>query len=168
MVLQPQQCLNIIGLGYSAFARHYLRTHFYFLLLWVIRCFSSPRSLTTSWCDRSSTWRVAPFGNLRVKGYLLLTVAYRSLSRPSSPPRAKASSMRPYLLSDWLLKFPWVIGQLHFFWFLLLSYFFEIASILIFALLLFFFQYVNELRVENNGFEPLTPCVQGRCSSQLS
>ena len=22
--------------------------------------------------------------------------------------------------------------------------------------------------VENNGFEPLTPCVQGRCSSQLS
>ena len=24
------------------------------------------------------------------------------------------------------------------------------------------------LFVENNGFEPLTPCVQGRCSSQLS
>ena len=24
------------------------------------------------------------------------------------------------------------------------------------------------LYVENNGFEPLTPCVQGRCSSQLS
>ena len=24
------------------------------------------------------------------------------------------------------------------------------------------------LNVENNGFEPLTPCVQGRCSSQLS
>ncbi len=23
-------------------------------------------------------------------------------------------------------------------------------------------------RVENNGFEPLTLCVQGRCSSQLS
>jgi hypothetical protein len=23
-------------------------------------------------------------------------------------------------------------------------------------------------QVENNGFEPLTPCVQGRCSSQLS
>lgn len=22
--------------------------------------------------------------------------------------------------------------------------------------------------VEDNGFEPLTPCVQGRCSSQLS
>ena len=37
--------------------------------------------------------RVAPFGNLRVNGYLLLTVAYRSLSRPSSAPDAKASSL---------------------------------------------------------------------------
>ena len=26
----------------------------------------------------------------------------------------------------------------------------------------------NSGKVENNGFEPLTPCVQGRCSSQLS
>ena len=38
--------------------------------------------------------RVAPFGNLRVKGYLLLTVAYRSLSRPSSAPDAKAFPLR--------------------------------------------------------------------------
>ena len=34
--------------------------------------------------------QVSPFGNLRVNGYLLLTVAYRSLSRPSSAPDAKA------------------------------------------------------------------------------
>ena len=27
---------------------------------------------------------------------------------------------------------------------------------------------INNSSVENNGFEPLTPCVQGRCSSQLS
>ena len=26
----------------------------------------------------------------------------------------------------------------------------------------------NSFRVENNGFEPLTPCLQSRCSSQLS
>ena len=26
----------------------------------------------------------------------------------------------------------------------------------------------GEFVVENKGFEPLTPCVQGRCSSQLS
>ena len=31
------------------------------------------------------------------------------------------------------------------------------------------FQHVNDLFfVENNGFEPLTPCLQSRCSSQLS
>ena len=36
---------------------------------------------------------VSPFGNLRVDGYLLLTAAYRSLSRPSSAPSAKASSL---------------------------------------------------------------------------
>ena len=30
------------GLGYSAFARHYLRNHFCFLFLRVMRCFSSP------------------------------------------------------------------------------------------------------------------------------
>ena len=35
-------------------------------------------------------------------------------------------------------------------------------------------QYVKDLfplfqgYVENNGFEPLTPCLQSRCSSQLS
>ena len=33
----------------------------------------------------SSRW-VVPFGNPRVTGYLHLTAAYRSLSRPSSPP----------------------------------------------------------------------------------
>ena len=42
---------------------------------------------------------VAPFGNLRINGYLHLPTAYRSLSRPSSPLRAKASSVRPFLLS---------------------------------------------------------------------
>ena len=41
MVLQPQYCRNNIGLGCSAFARHYLRNHFCFLLLRLLRCFSS-------------------------------------------------------------------------------------------------------------------------------
>ena len=44
-VLQPRTCRNMNGLGSSAFARHYSRNHYYFLLLWVLRCFSSPRSL---------------------------------------------------------------------------------------------------------------------------
>ncbi len=48
--------------------------------------------------DISSRCRVAPFGNPRITAYLQLPVAYRSLSRPSSPAHAKASTMRPYLL----------------------------------------------------------------------
>ena len=37
---------------------------------------------------------VSPFGNLRITGYLLLPEAYRSLSRPSSAPDAKAFPLR--------------------------------------------------------------------------
>ncbi len=40
--------------------------------------------------DMFLTCRVPPFGNPRIKGYLLLPAAYRSLSRPSSAPGAKA------------------------------------------------------------------------------
>ena len=42
--------------------------------------------------------RVVPFGYPRINGHLHLPAAFRSLSRPSSPPRAKASAMRPFLL----------------------------------------------------------------------
>ena len=170
MVLLPRQCLNIIGLGCSAFARHYLRNHFCFLLLWVLRCFSSPRSpsLRNDW---PSTSRVAPFGNLGIKGYLHLPQAYRSLSRPSSPPRAKASTVCPCLLSLSLTLLPFIakieahVGLIY------------LQFALIYSLLNFFevVQYVKDLFlpltefiVENNGFEPLTLCVQSRCSSQLS
>src|SRR5690606_37215347 len=43
-VLQPPICRNITGLGFSAFARHYLRNHSCFLLLRLLRRFSSARS----------------------------------------------------------------------------------------------------------------------------
>ena len=39
---------------------------------------------------------VAPFGYLRIKAYLQLPVAFRSLSRPSSAPGAKAFSLRSF------------------------------------------------------------------------
>jgi hypothetical protein len=39
--------------------------------------------------------RVIPFGHLRVKACLPLTVAYRSLPRPSSPLGTKAFMIRP-------------------------------------------------------------------------
>ena len=39
---------------------------------------------------------VSPFGNLRINAHLQLPVAYRSLSRPSSAPNAKAFPLRSY------------------------------------------------------------------------
>ena len=56
--------------------------------------------------DRSSSCRVSPFRNLRVVGYLLLSVAYRSLSRLSSALSAKASTMCSLLL-DLLYFLAW-------------------------------------------------------------
>ena len=39
-------------------------------------------------------WRVAPFGHLRITGRSRLPADFRGLPRPSSPPGAKASSVR--------------------------------------------------------------------------
>ena len=39
---------------------------------------------------------VSPFGNLRIVAYLQLPEAYRSLSRPSSAPDAKAFPLRSF------------------------------------------------------------------------
>ena len=39
---------------------------------------------------------VSPFGNLRIEAHLQLPEAYRSLSRPSSAPDAKAFPLRSY------------------------------------------------------------------------
>ena len=86
-VLQPRSCRNNYGLGYSPFARHYLGNHYCFLLLRVLRCFSSPRSPILT-----DIYRVAPFGNLAINGCLRLLQAYRSLPRPSSPSSAKSST----------------------------------------------------------------------------
>ena len=40
--------------------------------------------------------RVSPFGDLRINAYLQLPEAYRSLSRPSSAPDAKAFPLRSF------------------------------------------------------------------------
>ena len=45
-----------------------------------------------------ATDRVSPFGNPGITACLQLPQAYRSLPRPSSPPCAKASTVRPYAL----------------------------------------------------------------------
>ena len=85
--LLPPASLDLRGLGSCAFARHYLRNHCCFLFLRVLRCFSSP-GLPPLRGAMPSAWRVAPFGHLRISPCLRVPAAFRSLPRPSSPPRA--------------------------------------------------------------------------------
>ena len=88
------------GLASSPFARRYLGNRCFFLFLRLLRCFSSAGSpcmaMNSPCSDQVLPGRVSPFGNLRVNGYLRLTAAYRSLSRPSSAPDAKASTLCSY------------------------------------------------------------------------
>ena len=97
-VLTPQ-CTHR-GLGSFHFARRYFGNRCFFLFLRVLRCFSSPGSPCIAMDSSCSSggllhW-VSPFRNLRVNGYLLLTAAYRSLSRLSSALSAKASTLRSF------------------------------------------------------------------------
>ena len=105
-VLNPKH-ISIFGLASSAFARHYSRNLVWFLFLRVLRCFSSPRSLRLTMYSSSDHWFfisvVSQFGDLRIEAYLQLPAAYRSLSRPSSAPDAKAFTLCSSLLE--LLSF---------------------------------------------------------------
>ena len=88
------------GLGSFPFARRYSGNRFFFLFLWVLRCFSSPGSpcmaMYSPYSGRGILCQVSPFRNRRVNGYVLLTAAFRSLSRLSSALSAKASTLRSY------------------------------------------------------------------------
>ena len=88
VVLQPQICIATYLVW--ALPRSLATTGgiiSYFLFLEVLRCFSSLRSPPNLCQDNSpSDYWVVPFGNPRIKGHLHLPQAYRSLSRPSSPP----------------------------------------------------------------------------------
>ena len=61
----------------SAFARHYLRNHGCFLFLWVLRCFTSPRSLLLPYVFRQRSPDITPvsfevslFGDPRIEARL--------------------------------------------------------------------------------------------------
>ena len=111
-VLNPKD-ISIFGLASSAFARHYSRNLGWFLFLRVLRCFSSPRSPHVTMYSLRDHWLfisvVSQFGNLRIEAYLQLPAAYRSLSRPSSAPDAKAFTLCSFLLELLsLLSIAWV------------------------------------------------------------
>ena len=96
-VLQPRSVLERTGLGSSLFARHYWGNRYFFLLLRVLRCFSSPGSphlamvvdLQSTGLPHSDT-----AGSIRVCQSPAFFAAYRVLPRlpkPRHPPFALAS-----------------------------------------------------------------------------
>ena len=90
---------NFIGLACSAFARRYLRNRISFsssgyLDVSVLRVPLVWLCIHHTILRHYSKW-VSSFGNLRIKVYVQLPEAYRSLSRPSSAPSAKAFALHP-------------------------------------------------------------------------
>ena len=106
-VLNPSS-LSTQGLASVAFARHYSQNLAWFLFLPVLRCFSSrgsPRNTMDScYVSWFFTMSVSTFGYLRIYAYLQLPAAFRSLSRPSSAPDAKAFALCSYSLE---LSYQW-------------------------------------------------------------
>ena len=81
----PRSLATTDGISVDVFSSPYLDVS--------VQAVSHVRLFDSTHADGGLLRRVPPFGNLRVNGYLLLTAAYRSLSRPSSAPDAKASSL---------------------------------------------------------------------------
>ena len=171
--LLPRARRNGPGLGSSPFARHYSGNHCCLLLLRVLRCFSSPGSPP----DRSGWYA------FRVPGCPIRTPADR---RPFAPPRGfsqlvasffasgslgipraplhtsprSALGLRPRATgcSRLVALCAWARG-LHPQRF---------TSILDSSCLHTPLRQRTPSLVENIGVEPMTPCLQSRCSSQLS
>ena len=114
----PNPCsITTAGLASSTFARHYSQNLVWFLFLPLLRCFSSGGSPRIPMYSVYVLWfftiEVSLFGDPRIEAYLQLPAAYRSLSRPSSAPCAKAftlcsCSLELSLLSSSLFRIAWV------------------------------------------------------------
>ena len=68
------------------------------LLRWFTSLSVAPVSYIFRHSGNSKNCWITPFGNPGVNGYVLLTPAYRSLSRPSSPDSSQASAIDLYSL----------------------------------------------------------------------
>ena len=137
--LQPHMCRNTYGLGCSPFARRYSGNHYCFLFLRVLRCFSSPGSPPLFREDTP-----------QMRGGFPHSEICGSQAASASPQLIAGSHVLHRLREP--RHPPCARKQFFSLYFLNLS---NISKIL-------------KGYVENKGFEPLTPCVQGRCSSQLS
>ena len=156
------------GLGSSAFDRLYLRNHCCFLFLPLLRCFSSQGLLPDACRDepRGPGCPIRRSADLRVfappRGFSqLITSFFASESQgilyvPLSP------FFFPFEIQAALIPKREILTALS------VARLFCLRSIMSMCS----FQYLRKRLalscVENNGFEPLTPCLQSRCSSQLS
>ena len=84
----PRSLATTSGISVDVFSCPYLDVSVQGVPL--VRLFDSPHD------DCVLRSRVATFGNLRIKVHLQLPEAYRSLSRPSSAPDAKAFPLRSF------------------------------------------------------------------------
>jgi hypothetical protein len=97
----PRPTRRTIGLGFSLFARHYWGNHVYFLFhsgyLDV-----SVQEVGSPTCVGIIHLQCIRLSHSEIRGFnacMQLPSAYRSLPRPSSPIRSKASTIHPYSLS---------------------------------------------------------------------
>ena len=148
----------------------------YFLFLQVLRCFSSLRSPPA--LSRIPALQAGGLSHSEIRGsrdicsYPRLIAAYHVLHRlrePRHPPCAL--SYLSYRLRHYVARTVYTFSL--YFGFKLC--FCHIMSKIVRVVLMIDYVRLRSLRlssnlhaVENNGFEPLTPCLQSRCSSQLS
>ncbi len=179
VVLQPQLLpCDSTGLGCSPFARHYLGNHYLFSSPAGTKMFQFPAlaSHLAGMTVLQTCW-VVPFGNLRIKGYLHLPRSLSQLITSFIASESQGIRHAPLLTFSYQRCYQYncrIKSCVR------IDIYFQLA--LYFKMLLYCFvvHYVkdrcqclclkglSDIDVENNGFEPLTPCVQGRCSSQLS
>ena len=84
----PRSLATTCGISFDVFSSSYLDVSVQTVPL--VRLFYSPHDNRVLLCC------VATFGYLRINAYLQLPEAFRSLSRPSSAPDAKAFPLRSY------------------------------------------------------------------------
>ena len=84
----PLSLATTRGISVDVFSSPYLDVSVQAVPLLRLFCSTQDTGVLLQW--------VSPFGNLRIEAYLQLPEAYRSLSRPSSAPDAKAFPLRSY------------------------------------------------------------------------
>ena len=84
----PRSLATTSGISVDVFSSPYLDVS--------VQAVPHIRLFYSTYVTRVLLWWVSPFGNLRIYAHLQLPEAYRSLSRPSSAPDAKAFPLRSY------------------------------------------------------------------------